>query len=152
MAKRRTANEKEQGENALLSDCQKTSGRCRRARRPSDCHRIRGLCRRGGAFSAFSRKHSLHGGAAGRAFQARPATECNPRKSARSTFSTRREQGAKALLFSCGKMLAVGKSRQFNRSSAPESAPIFPADTASAPSPRPACAGSPPARPSARKP
>ena len=64
-------------------------GRCRRARRPSDCIRIAGLCRAGGAFSAFSRKHSLHGGAAGRAFQARPATECNPRKSARSTFSTR---------------------------------------------------------------
>ena len=38
------------------SDCQKSPGRCRRARKPSDCNRIRRLCRRGGSFSPPARK------------------------------------------------------------------------------------------------
>ena len=38
------------------SDCQKSPGRCRRARKPSDSYRIRRLCRRGGSFSPPARK------------------------------------------------------------------------------------------------
>ena len=90
-----------------IAGCQIPLGRCQRARRPSDCNRIAGLCRAGGAFSASSRKLSLHGGTAGRrealaptseskclhlpsvasaalvsVLDERPVTECNPRQSA----------------------------------------------------------------------